>query len=156
MNWIKSLFSGRKSESIAEGDQRTLWYLCQNVSLYELGSFRSALARQLHSLPVVPSEELNDLWRDRGPIVTKYGAWMTAWSAIRKVRMTARIIRMFVRNLDSLDVSIEISRGRLCIILARHFRSGNTDLILHYIARTGKNKFQFAYLPNRPWSADWR
>jgi hypothetical protein len=99
---------------------------------------------------------MGEFWRRRGPIDTSSGAKATADAVIAKVQEEARLIRQHVANIQSLDVSIEVSswmdgvthdgpEDRIHVQMARHFRNGGVDLIMHCIVRTGQDSFEFAY-----------
>ena len=130
--------------------------LCQCVPPERLGSVKGALAEQLRGLAVVRGDLPSEFW-DRGPLDSLDGAATAASAVVAKVQEEASLIRQHVPNIESLDVSVEFSgsldgvshdgpEGHLVIKLARRFRNGGVDLILHHVFRTAEDRFVFAYM----------
>jgi len=99
---------------------------------------------------------MGEFW-GRGPIDTLSGAKATAEAVIGKVQEEAGLIRQHVANIQSLDVTIEVSswfdgvthdgpEDHIFVKMARRFRNGGVDLIFHHVVRTGEHSFEFAYM----------
>ena len=128
----------------------------QGVAPERLGSVRDALAERIEALPVVRQGLMQEFWR-RGPIDTLSGVKATADAVIAKVQEEARLIKQHVANIQSLDVTIEVSQtfdgvtydgpeDHIFVKMARRFRNGGVDLIFHHVVRTGEDSFEFAYM----------
>lgn len=130
--------------------------LCQGVSPEKLDSVRDQLVLELRNLAIVRDDLIEEFWR-KGPIDKISGSGATAAAVIAKVQEEARLIRRHVANIQSLDVTIELSQrfdgvihdgpeDHIFVNMARRFRNGGVDLIPHLILRTGEDSFKSAYM----------
>lgn len=160
MSWWRKLFGGSAQPGTSgAGKPRrstSTGPVCQGVTPERLSSVKDTLAERIGALPVVRQGLMGEFWR-RGPIDTLSGAKATADAVIAKVQEEARLIRQHVANIQSLDVTIEVSNqfdgvtddgpeDHISVTMARRFRNGGVDLIFHHVVRTGEDIFEFAYM----------
>ena len=144
-----------ETDTVGEKTERN-GAVCQGLSPEKLESIRNDLASELEALAVVRAGLIEEFWH-KGPIETVSGSAATADAVIAKVQEEARLIRQHVANIQSLDVTIEVSEqfdgvthdgpeDHIFVNMARRFRNGGVDLIFHHVVRTGDDRFAFAYM----------
>lgn len=131
--------------------------ICENLSIEKIDSIQNTLLQRINALKQVEHALPEQVWH-QGPIASIQGVESTTKAVIDKLKEEARLIRQYVANIQSLDVSINVSdrldgvihtggsEEHIFIEMSRNFRNGGSDFIPHQVFRTGEQDFKFAYM----------